>query len=174
MASEPKQGANDITPKGLRAREYAKFRAPRHDEVAIAVVNEDNAFYPNSVNATAADETTVIPAPGADKCIRVKTLMVNNVGADQRIVSFQEGTTGVAKFKNSMPQYGSMWNLNLIGAYWILPPNTSLEVNLDDVGNVNVEVGYDIVEAVPAENWWLLAQKADAMAITESSTQVKT
>ena len=149
--SSQKVDAKNLSPKGLRAREYAKFRAPRYDEVAIAVVNEDSAFYPASVNATAKDETTVIEAPGADKCIRVKTLMVNNVGADQRVVSFQEGVSGSGKFKNSMPQYGSMWNFNLIGAYWILAPNTTLEVNLDAIGDVNVEVGYDIVKAIPAK-----------------------
>ncbi len=151
MSSQAKLNASTLKPKGLRVREYAKFRAPRYDEVAVAVVNEGNASYPASVNATAADETTVIATPGADKCIRVKTIMVNNVGADQLVVSLQEGTSGAEKFKNSMPQYGSMWNLNLIGAYWILSPNTTLEVNLSAIGNVNVQVGYDIVEAIPTK-----------------------
>jgi len=162
MASEPKQDTRVLKPLGLRAREFAKFRAPRFDEVAIAVVNEDSASYPVSVNATAKDETTVIEAPGEDKCIRIKILMVNNVGADQRVVSFQEGTTGIGKFKNSMPQYGSMWNLNLIGAYWILAPNTTLEVNLDDIGSVNVQVGYDIVKGIPTK------ELTDTLTISET------
>lgn len=140
--------ASDFKPMGLKAREYASYRSPRADEVVVATSIEGGATYPASVNATLKDETTVIAAPGAGLCIRVKTLMVNNVGADQRIVSFQEGTSGVGKFKNSMPQYGSMWNLNLVGAYWILKPNTSLEVNLDAIGNVYVQVGYDIVKGI--------------------------
>ena len=161
MANQPKLSANQIKPEGLRAREYAKFRKPRYDEVVVATDNEGVAFYPTSVNATAKDETTVIAAPGEDKCIRVKTLMVNNVGADQRVVSFQEGVSGSGKFKNSMPQYGSMWNFNLIGAYWILAPNTLLCVNLDAIGDVNVQVGYDIVKAIPA------SELTDEMSISE-------
>lgn len=151
-----------LKPKGLRAREYAKFRAPRYDEVAVAVTNEGSAIYPASVNATAQNETTVIAAPGEGKCIRIKTLMANNVGADQLVVSFQEGTTGDRKFKNSMPQYGSMWNLNFTGAYWILAPNTTLEVDLGAVGNVNVQAGYDIVKAIPVN------ELTDSMSIAES------
>ena len=165
--SSQKIDAKNLSPKGLRAREYAKFRAPRYDEVAIAVVNEDSASFPASVNATAKDETTVIEAPGAGYCIRVKTLMVNNVGADQLVVSLQEGTSGDEKFKNSMPQYGSMWNLNLIGAYWILAPDTSLEVNLAAIGNVNVQVGYDIVKAIPTK------ALTDTMSISEDLVTVE-
>lgn len=165
--SSQKIDAKNLSPKGLRAREYAKFRAPRYDEVAIAVVNEDSASFPASVNATAKDETTVIEAPGAGYCIRVKTLMVNNVGADQLVVSLQEGTSGDEKFKNSMPQYGSMWNLNLIGAYWILAPDTSLEVNLAAIGNVNVQVGYDIVKAIPTK------ALTDSMSISEDLVTVE-
>jgi hypothetical protein len=151
MANKTKADATNLIPKGLRAREYAKFRAPRYDEVAIAVEVDGVGIYPASVNATAKDETTVIEAPGEDKCIRIKTLMINNVGADQLVISLQEGTSGDEKFKNSMPQYGSMWNLNLIGGYWIIAPNTSLEVNLSAIGNVNVQVGYDIVKAIPVQ-----------------------
>jgi len=159
--------ASDFKPAGLRAREYAKFRSPRGDEIVVATEVNGVATYPASVNATAKDETEVVAAPGADMCIRVKTIMVNNVGADQRVVSFQEGTSGAGKFKNSMPQYGGMWNLNLIGAYWILKPNTALDVNLDDVGNVNVQVGYDIVKAVEQP------ELTDALTIAESSVRVK-
>jgi len=151
MSSQGKRDANDFRPTGLKGRQYASFRAPRYNEVANAVVVDDNATYPASVNATDKDETTVIAAPGADLCIRVKTIMVNNVGASQTVVSLQEGVSGAEKFKNSMPQYGAMWNFNLIGAYWILAPNTSLEVNLGASGNVNVQVGYDIVKAIPVE-----------------------
>jgi hypothetical protein len=140
--------ASDFKPNGLRTREYGKFRSPRGDEVVVGSSIEGVATYPASVNATLKDETTVIAAPGAGKCIRVKTIMVNNVGANQLVVSLQEGTTGAEKFKNSMPQYGSMWNLNLIGAYWILKDNTSLEVNISAIGNVWVEVGYDIVKGL--------------------------
>ena len=167
MANQPKLSSNQIKPMGLRAREYAKFRKPRYDEVVVAVDNEGSAFYPASVNATASGETDVIAAPGADKCIRIKTLMVNNVGADQRVVSLREGASGDDKFKNSMPQYGSMWNLNLISAYWILAPNTKFVANLDDTGNVNVQVGYDIVKAIPAK------ALTDEMAITESLVTVE-
>ena len=149
-------------PEGLRARQYATYRAPRFDEVAVAVVQEGVAIYPASVNATAENETTVIAAPGVGKSIRIKTLMANNVGADQLVVSFQEGTSGDRKFKNSMPQYGSMWNLNFIGAYWILAPNTTLEVDLGAAGNVNVQAGYDIVKAIPVE------ELTDSMSISES------
>jgi hypothetical protein len=161
MASQAKLDASDFEPKGLRSRDYASYRAPRYDEVARAVVDEGNAYYPASVNATAKDETTVIAAPGAGKCLRIKTLMVNNVGSSQIVVSLQEGVSGAEKFKNSMPQYGSMWNLNLIGSYWILAPNTSLEVNLSAIGNVNVQAGYDIVEAIPTE------ELTDSMSIEE-------
>jgi hypothetical protein len=161
MANEPKADATSLIPKGLRGREYAKFRAPRYDEVAVAVEVDGVGIYPASINATAKDETTVIAAPGEGKCIRVKTLMANNVGADQLVVSFQEGTSGDEKFKNSMPQYGSMWNFNLVGAYWIIEPNTSLEVNLSAIGNVNVQVGYDIVKAIPVQ------ELTDEMSISE-------
>lgn len=161
MSSQAKRDASSFKPEGLRAREYASFRAPRYDEVAKAVVVDDNAYYPASVNATASGNTDVIAAPGADLCIRVKTLMVNNVGADQRVVYLREGASGSAKFKNSMPQYGSMWNLNLIGSYWILKPNTKLVINLDDAGNVNVQVGYDIVKAIPTK------ELTDTMSISE-------
>ena len=162
MANQAKLSPGEIKPEGLRAREYAKFRKPRYDEVVVATSNEDVASYPASKNITASGETEVIATPGADKCIRIKTMMVNNVGADQRVVSFLEGTGGTEKFKNSMPQYGSMWNMNFIGAYWILPPNTALVGNLDDVGDVNIQPGYDIVKAIP------VLELTDEMAITES------
>lgn len=162
MSVQGKLDPTQIKPAGLRAREYAKFRSPRNDEVVVATESEGVALYPASVNATLKDETPVILAPGAGKCIRVKTLMVNNVGADQLVVSLQEGTTGDEKFKNSMPQYGAMWNFNLIGAYWILAPNTLLCVNLSAIGNVNVQVGYDIVKAISNPSL------TDSMSIAES------
>jgi hypothetical protein len=165
MAGLAKRDSSSLEPKGLRAREYARFRAPRYDEVAVAVVNEDVATYPASVNATDKDETTILEAPGEDLCIRVKYLMANNVGSDQNAVSFREGASGDDKFKNSLPQYGSMWNANLIGAYWILPPNTALLVNLGAAGDVNVQVGYDIVKAIPTE------ELTDELSISESSEQ---
>ena len=166
MSNQPRLDPTQITPSGLRAREYAKFRSPREGEVTVSTEVDGVASYPASVQATAKNETTVIAAPGADKCIRIKTLMANNVGADQRIVSFQEGVSGDGKFLNSMPQYGSMWNMNFIGAYWILAPNTTLEVNLDDTGTVNVQVGYDIVKAIPVN------ELTDAMTISESLVTV--
>ena len=162
MANQAKRDATNLEPKGLRAREYGKFRAPRYDEVAVAVVNEDSAFHPASKNITASGETSIITAPGAGFCLRIKLMMVNNVGADQRVVSFLEGTSGTEKYKNSMPQYGSMWNLNFIGAYWILPPNTALIGKLDNTGNVNIQPAYDIVKAIPTP------ALTDEMAIAES------
>ena len=151
MSSQAKANPTAFHPKGLRAREYAKFRAPRHGEIVVATSNEDVAYYPASSNITASGETSVITAPGTEKCIRIKTMMVNNVGADQRVVSFKEGASGTVKFTNSMPQYGSMWNMNFIGGYWVLPPNTALIGNLDGVGDVNIQPGYDIVKAIPVE-----------------------
>ena len=167
MSNEGKLSPNDFNPKGLRAREFAKFRSPRYDEVVIATDNEGTAFHPASVNATAKDETSVISAPGAGLCIRIKTMMVNNVGADQRIVSFREGASASDKYKNSMPQYGSMWNMNFIGAYWILPPNTALLVNLDAIGDVNIQPSYDIVKGIPTP------ALTDSMSISESLVTVE-
>jgi len=161
MANQPKLSSNEIKPEGLRAREYAKFRKPRYDEVVVATDNEGTAFYPASKNITASGETEIIAAPGADKCIRIKTMMVNNVGADQRVVGFLEGTGGTEKFKNSMPQYGSMWNMNFIGAYWILPPNTALVGNLDAGGDMNIQPGHDIVKAIP------VLELSDVLTIAE-------
>jgi len=160
--------ASNFKPAGLRAREYAKFRSPRGDEVVVATSVDGVATYPASVNATAKDETAVIAAPGVDKCIRVKTLYVNNAGAAQRLVSFQEGVAGAGKFMNSMPPLGATWNFNLVGAYWILAPNTALMVNLDAIGDVNVEVGYDVVQAI--------SQPAltETVAVSEDSEEVLT
>jgi hypothetical protein len=166
MASQAKRKASELEPMGLRAREFAKFRSPRYEEVSVSTVNDDNAIYPASVNATASGETSIIATAGEDKCIRVKTIMVNNVGAEQRVVSFREGTGGDDKFKNSMPQDGSMWNLNLIGAYWILPPNTALLANLNASGNINIQIGYDIVDAIPT------SELTDSMSISESLVTV--
>ena len=162
MASQPKLNASDFIPKGIGAREYGKFRAPRYDEVAVAVVSEGNAAYLASKNATALGATEVIATPGAGKCLRIKTLMVNNAGTDQVAVSFREGAVAVDKFLNSLSQYGAMWNLNLIGAYWILAPNTALNVYLAaGSSDINVQAGYDIVEAIPVE------ALTDAQEITE-------
>ena len=168
MANQPKLSPGQIKPDGLRAREYAKFRKPRYDEVVVAVDNEGSAFHPATKNITASGETEVIAAPGADKCLRIKLMMVNNVGADQRVVSFLEGSSGTEKFKNSMPQYGSMWNLNFIDAYWILPPNTALVGKLDDAGNVNIQPGYDIVKAIP------VLALVDKLSIAEDLVTVHT
>ena len=162
-----KLSAKNVTPKGLRARDYSKFRSPRYNEVVVATENEGVAFHPASVAATASGNTVVIAAPGAGLCIRIKTLMVNNVGADQRVVYLREGTAGSAKYKNSMPQYGSMWNMNFIGAYWILPPNTALLVNLDAIGSINVQTSYDLVKAIPTP------ALTDEMAISESLVTVE-
>jgi len=159
--ARPKTDTRTLKPLGLRAREYSKFRAPRYDEVAVAVVNEDSAFHPASKNITASGETEVIAAPGAGRCLRIKLMMVNNVGADQRVVSLLEGASGTEKYKNSMPQYGSMWNLNMIGGYWILPPNTALVGKLDAGGDVNIQPAYDIVKAIP------VLELTDAMSIAE-------
>lgn len=160
--ARPKADSSDLKPAGLRAREYAKFRAPRYDEVAVAVANEDSAFHPATKNITDSGETEVIAAPGADRCLRIKLMMVNNVGADQRVVGFLEGSGGTEKYKNSMPQYGSMWNMNFIGAYWILPPNTALVGNLDDAGDVNIQTAYDIVKAIP------VLELTDSISLAES------
>jgi len=162
MSSQAKLSPGNIKPEGLRAREYAKFRKPRYDEVVVATDNEGSAFHPATKNITASGETEVIAAPGAGNCLRIKLMMVNNVGADQRVASFLEGTGGTEKYKNSMPQYGSMWNLNFIGAYWILPPNTALIGNLDGVGNVNIQSAYDIVKGIP------VLELTDSMDIAES------
>ena len=167
MSNQPKLSPTQIKPDGLRAREYAKFRKPRYDEVVTAVDNEGSAFHPATKNITASGETEVIAAPGAELCIRIKTMMVNNVGADQRVVSFKEGASGTVKYTNSMPQYGSMWNMNFIGAYWILPPNTALIGNLDGVGDVNIQPSYDIVKGIP------VLELTDAMAISESLATVE-
>ena len=167
MSNQGKISPNDFNPKGLRAREFAKFRSPRYDEVVIATDNEGTSFHPASVNATASGNTAVIATPGAGLCIRIKSMMVNNVGADQRIVYFREGATGSAKYKNSMPQYGSMWNMNFIGAYWILPPNTALYVNLDGIGDVNIQPSYDIVKGIPTP------ALTDSMSISESLVTVE-
>lgn len=154
---------NEINiPKGLRAKNYAKFRkTARTGRVVVSTANEDEALYPATKNLTASGETEVLAAPGVGKAIRIKVMMVNNVGADQRVVSFLEGTGGTEKFKNSMPQYGSMWNLNFIGAYWTLPEATALVGNLDDVGDVNVQIGYEIVELADTK------ALEDRMGITE-------
>jgi len=167
MTNQAKLNPNQFNPKGLRAREFAKFRSPRYNEVVVAMDNEGVAFHPASVPATAKDETSVISAPGAGLCIRIKTLMVNNVGATQRVVSFREGASASDKYKNSMPQYGSMWNMNFIGAYWILPPNTALLVNLDAIGSINVQTSYDLVKAIPTP------ALTDEMAISESLVTVE-
>jgi len=161
MSNEARCDTNDVIPQGLRSREFAKFRTPRYDEVVAAVENEGVAIYPTTVNATASGNTKVLDAPGVGKCVRIKVLMLNNVGADQRVVYLREGTTGDARFKNSMPQYGSMWNANLISAYWILESNAALYVNLDGVGDVNVQIGYDIVKAIPVK------ELTDVMSISE-------
>ena len=155
MARKIDEAESNI-PKGLRAREYARFRKTnRTGRLVVATANEDEALYPATVNLTASGETSVLTAPGAGKAFRIKVMMVNNVGADQRVVSFLEGSSGTEKFKNSMPQYGSMWNMNFIGAYWVLPENTALIGKLDGVGDVNVQLGYDIVEL------------ADTLALTD-------
>ena len=167
MSNQAKLTPNQFNPKGLRGKEFAKFRSPRYSEVVVATNNEGVAFHPVSVNATAKGETSVISAPGAGLCIRIKTMMVNNVGADQRVVSFREGASASDKYKNSMPQYGSMWNMNFIGAYWILPPNTALMVNLDDIGSVNVQPSYDFVKAIPTP------ALTDEMSISESLVTVE-
>ena len=167
MTNQAKLNPNQFNPKGLRAREFAKFRSPRYNEVVVAMDNEGVAFHPASVPATAKNETSVISAPGAGLCIRIKTLMVNNVGATQRVVSFREGASASDKYKNSMPQYGSMWNMNFIGAYWILPPNTALLVNLDAIGSINVQTSYDLVKAIPTP------ALTDEMAISESLVTVE-
>ena len=168
MSNNAIADASDFKPKGLRAREFAKFRSPRGDEVVIATEIDGVATYPASINATDADETAVIAAPGASLCIRVKTLMVNNADASPVTASFREGASGSDKFKNYMPASGAVWNFNLVGAYWILKPNTALLVNLSGAGDVNVEVGYDLVKAVE------LAGLTDALTITETEEEVLT
>jgi len=152
--------------KGLRAREYGRFRkTTKTGRIVVAVANEDEALYPASKNLTASGEADVLASPGAGLAIRIKTMMVNNVGADQRVVSFLEGASGTEKFKNSMPQYGSMWNLNLIGAYWVLPEDTKLVGKLDNTGDVNVQIGYDIVKLADT------LALGDEMGITEKLVQ---
>lgn len=163
-----KLSAKNVTPKGLTARRYASYRSPRYEEVVVATENEGGATHPVSVTATASGNTVVLAAPGANLCIRIKTLMVNNAGADQLLVYLREGTAGSAKYKNSMPQYGSMWNMNLIGSYWVLKPNTALYVNLADTGSVNVQLGYDIVKGIPDP------ALTDSMSVSESMVTVHT
>lgn len=167
MSSQAVQSASNFKPTGLRGREYAKFRSPRRNEVAAAVVIDDNAAFPASKNVTASGETSVIAAPGAGLCIRVKLLMANNADTDAVTVSFREGTSGSDKFKNLLPPSGGVWNFNLIGAYWILKPNTALLANLSGTSDVNIQVGYDLVTGLvdPAPT--------DALTITESHVAVK-
>jgi hypothetical protein len=148
----------------LGSREYSKFREVIDGECVVGTSNEDVATFPASVNATDEGETLVIAAPGANKALKIKYLMVNNATATILVVSFHEGAGGKNVFANSMPQYGSMWNANLMNCAWVLDANTALYVNLGTGGgDVNVQVGYEVVD-VTSTNIAL----TDAETIVES------
>lgn len=150
----------------LGSREYSKFREVIDGEYVVATSNEDASIFPASLNATASGETSVLSAPGVNKALKIKYLMANNSGDSQLAVSFREGTGGDDKFKNSMPQYGSMWNANLMNTAWLLKENTALLVNLGGAGNVNVQVGYEVVPVSSAESF------TEAVGIDESMETV--
>jgi len=149
----------------LGAREYSKFREVIDGEYVVATSNEDVAIFPASVNATASGETSVLSAPGAGKALKIKYLMVNNADSSQATVSLREGTGGSNKFTNSLPQYGGMWNANLINSSWLLKENTALLVNLGGAGDVNIQVGYEIVPVTATQSL------TDSISIEESDVE---
>jgi len=151
--------------KALGAREYSKFRETIDGEYAVATSNEDYAVF---VTATCAGSASVLAAPGANKAIRVKYLMVNNSTANQNLVSIREGSAGTVRFIASTPQYGGTWNANLINCSWLLPANTEIYATLGVAGTVYVTVGYEIVDVSTTRK-----ALSDSVDIAESQVGVK-
>ena len=153
-------------PSGLRAMGYASYRITRNGEVVVATSNEDFAIH-GVVKATTGD-TIIIAAPGAGKCLKIKTVMINNASAADLTLKLEEGSTGTAKFQAYVPQAGGTWNINLLGSYWLLPPNTGLYVNQSGAGDVYVNFGYEVVEAIAG------LALSDSETISESGVPVRT
>ena len=149
-------------PRGLRAREYAKYRETRNAEVAVAVVNEDEANI-ETLEVTASGDTQILPTPGSTEYLIIKGFHFSNDGA-KVTVSLKAGDGGKEKFTTTLLANGGNFDKNLIGRYWRLPINKPLLVNLSGAGNVFVTVEYEGMDEPGPES----AELTDALVITEA------
>ena len=148
--------------KGLRAREYAKFRETRNGEVAVGVTNEDEANI-ETLEVTASGDTLILPAPGSTEYLTIKGFHFSNDGA-KVTVGLRAGTGGKEKFSTTLLANGGNLDINLIGRYWRLPINKALYVVLSGAGTVLVTVEYEGMDEPGPES----AELTDALVITEA------
>ena len=149
-------------PRGLRAREYAKYRLTRNGEVAVGVTNEDEANI-ETLEVTASGDTLILPSPGSTEYLTIKGFHFSNDGA-KVTVGLRAGTGGKEKFSTTLIANGGNLDINLIGRYWRLPINKALYVVLSGAGTVLVTVEYEGMDEPGPES----AELTDALVITES------
>ena len=149
-------------PRGLRAREYAKYRLTRNGEVAVGVTNEDEANI-ETLEVTASGDTLILPSPGSTEYLTIKGFHFSNDGA-KVTVGLRAGTGGKEKFSTTLLANGGNLDINLIGRYWRLPINKALYVVLSGAGTVLVTVEYEGMDEPGPES----AELTDALVITEA------
>jgi len=150
-------------PNGLRAREYAKFRGTKHNETAMAMVNEDEAI-PITLRVTTSGNTDLIPSPGADDALTIKGFHFSNNNSSKVTVSLRAGSGAPLKFSTVLAANGGNLDKNLNGRYWRLPLGAELFVNLSGTSDVYVTVEYES-SAQPGEEALYLD---DSISMTET------
>ncbi len=148
-------------PRGLRAREYAKYRLTRNGEVAVAVTNEDEASI-ETLEVTDSGDTQILPTPGSTEYLLIKGFQFSNDGS-KVTVSLKAGSDGKKKFSTTLLANGGNFDKNLIGRYWRVPINKPLMVNLSGAGNVLVTIEYEGMHEPGIE----AVDLSDSLVITE-------
>lgn len=94
---------------------------------------------PVTVNATANGDTLVIAAPGAGKQIVVLKGSVHNRGAAASPVIGLKAAANPPRWRTVLP-VGGIAYFDFGDQGWALAPNVPLNLNLNAVGNVDVNV----------------------------------
>ena len=98
----------------------------------------------NAVAITTITTTTIVPAPGVGRALRIYYIHANNNATTVDLVTWRAGTTGPEYFAASLARGGSLYREFNV-AYWQLPENTLLALTTSAAGGINYQVLYEVV-----------------------------
>lgn len=107
------------------------------------VTTKDVAF----LRATSSGNTVLVNAPGSDLSIRVFGYIIESRATTlNQVIGLNQGTT--TRIEHVITSAGNVQTYSSPSPFWVLPANTSLNVNLATTGSFVVVVPYDVIRRV--------------------------